>query len=348
MKTFKKIIVMVVIVIVLLAIRTMWYAGIFKPLTPVDPQKHTLITGMVGAEDITIDQSTGLALVSSTDRRKVLQGDAVKGAIYQLDFMADKPVFKDLTASFDQDDFRPHGISLYTDDSDSSKWLFVVNHRISGHSIEIFQYTDTALVHKETVKSTLLKKPNDVTGVGKRAFFCTNDHDSDGGGFSSFEDFLLIGTGSVVYYDGNDMKMLDDGIRYANGITASKDGKKLYVAACTDGSINVYDREPFKKTGNIQCKTGVDNLEWDADGNLWVGAHPKLLKFLSHAKDSQKRSPSQALKINLQNLEKPEITEMYVNDGNPLSGSSVTAVYKNILLLGGVFDDGVLKIEKKQ
>jgi len=348
MKTFKKIIVLLVIVLVLLAIRTMWYAGVFRALTPADTRKHSLITGIIGAEDITIDQSSGLALVSSTDRRKVLKGDAVKGAIYLVDFMVQKPVFKNLTASFDQEDFRPHGISLFMDDSDSSKWLFVVNHRISGHSIEIFQYTDSGLVHKETVKSTLLKKPNDVVGVGKRAFYCTNDHDSDGGGFSSFEDFLLIGTGSIVYFDGNDMKMLDNGIRYANGITASKDGKKLYVAACTDGSIHIYDREPFKKTGNIKFNTGVDNLEWDSDGNLWVGAHPKLLTFLSHAKDAQKRSPSQALRINLQNHEKPVISEIYVNDGYPLSGSSVAAVYKNTLLLGGVFDDGILKIEINQ
>jgi arylesterase / paraoxonase len=348
MKTFKKIIVLVVIVIVILAFRTLWYAGIFRLLSPVDMQEHTLISGMVGAEDITIDHSTGLALVSSCDRRKVSKGEPVKGAIYLLDFMANAPIFKDLTSNFDQPDFRPHGISLYTDPLDSTKWLFVVNHGISGHSIEIFQYTDTSLIHSETIKSTLMKKPNDIVGVGKRSFYFTNDHDSDGGGFSSFEDFLLIGTGSVVYYDGNEMKILDEGIRYANGINASKDGKKLYVAACTDGSINVYDRNPFKKTGNIPCKTGVDNLEWDTEGNLWVGAHPKLLKFLSHAKDPQKKSPSQVLKINLQNPENPEISEIYVNDGNPLSGSSVAAVYKNTLLVGGVFDDGVLKIERKQ
>lgn len=348
MKTFKKIFVLLVIGIVILTLRTLWYAGIFRPLSPVSQQAHTLTTGMVGAEDITIDQSTGLALISSTDRRKVLQGDGVKGAIYQFDFMADAPVFMDLTSNFDQTDFRPHGISLYTDPLDSTKWLFVVNHRISGHSIEIFKYTDTSLIHSETIKSTLMKKPNDVVGVGKRSFYFTNDHDSDGGGFSSFEDFLLIGTGSVVYYDGNEMKILDEGIRYANGINASKDGKRLYVAACTDGSINVYDRIPFKKSGNIPCSTGVDNLEWDDDGNLWVGAHPKLLKFLGHAKDPEKKSPSQVLKINLQNPENPEISEIYINDGHPLSGSSVAAVYKDRLLIGGVFDDGVIQIVQKK
>ncbi|MBK8654769.1 MAG: hypothetical protein IPN20_12880 [Haliscomenobacter sp.] len=98
---------------------------------------------------------------------------------------------------------------------------------------------------------------------------------------------------------------MDKWIRYANGITASPDGKFLYMAACTDGAIYVYQREPFQKIREIECGTGVDNLEWDAEGNLWAGAHPKMLAFLLHARKSDNRSPSQVLKINLQNPENP-------------------------------------------
>ncbi len=344
MQTLIKIISIFITITIALVIRTLWYAGMFSSISPTSNENVALIPGMIGSEDITIDQTTGLALVSSCDRRKAGKGESVKGAIYLFDFMASPPFYKDLTESFDQPDFRPHGISLYTDPLDSSKWLFVVNHRLSGHSIEIFQYKDTSLFHVETIRSNMIKKPNDVAGVGKRSFYFTNDHDSDSGSFTAIKDFLMIGTGSIGYYDGKRIQLLDEGIRYANGIAASIDGKKLYVAACTDRSINVYDREPFKKTGNISCKTGVDNLEWDTGGNLWVGAHPKLLKFLSHAKNASQLSPSQVLKINLQNPEKPEISEIYINDGVPLSGSSVAAPYKDIVLLGGVFDDGVLKI----
>ena len=344
MTTYTKLILMFLTILIFMILRTLWYAGAFKSLSATSLENSSMITGMSGAEDITIDQTTGMALVSSCDRRKVIKGELVKGAIYLLDFMASPPKYKDLTLSFDQPDFRPHGISLYVDPIDSTKWLFVVNHRISGHSIEIFQFLDSSLLHVETIKSTLIKKPNDVVGVAKRSFYFTNDHDSDGGGFSSIKDFLLIGTGSVGYYDGKTVQLLDEGIRYANGIAASMDGKKLYVAACTDRSINVYDHEPFKKTGNISCNTGVDNLEWDTEGNLWVGAHPKLLKFLSHAKDESKLSPSQVLKINLEDTAHPIVSEIYINNGIPLSGSSVAAIYKDNLLVGGVFDDGVLKI----
>lgn len=347
MKNRYKILIILLIIVIFLVLRTLWYAGTFKTLSTNSNNKTQFITGLVGAEDIAIDKTTGLAIVSSCDRRKVMDGKDVKGAIYSLNFMGTSQTFKNLTSSFDQPDFRPHGLSLYIDPMDSTKWLFVVNHRVSGHSIEIFQYLDSILIHKETVTNPLIKKPNDVVGVGKRSFYFTNDHDSDGGGLSGIEDFLLIGTGSIGYFDGKMITLLDEGIRYANGITTSPDGKKLYVAACTDGSINVYDLAPFKKTGNIKCNTGVDNLEWDMDGNLWVGAHPKLLKFLKHAKNSESRSPSQVLKINVNNLDHPVTTEIYINDGNPISGSSCAAVFKDRLLIGSVFDEGVLLVKLK-
>jgi arylesterase / paraoxonase len=340
-----KVFVFLIFVIAFFAIRTLWYAGTFKVLSDFSDGKGELINGIVGAEDITIDHATGLALVSSTDRRKSNDQNNLKGAIYQLDFMSVPPTFKELTAGFDQKDFRPHGISLYIEPTDSTKWLFVVNHRLNGHFIEIFQYTDSTLIHSETIQHELILHPNDVVGVGKRSFYFTNDHDSDGGGMSRLEDFLLIGTGSVGYFDGETMTLLDEGIRYANGINIDHNREKLYVAACTDGSINVYNLNPFKKLQKIKCHSGIDNLEWDSDGNLWTGAHPKLLQFLSHSKDSLKRSPSQVLKIDVQDLNVPIVTQVYLNDGNPLSGSSVATVYKDRLLIGGVFDDGVLQVK---
>ncbi|MBK6949949.1 MAG: hypothetical protein IPH16_19410 [Haliscomenobacter sp.] len=138
---------------------------------------------------------------------------------------------------------------------------------------------------------------------------------------------------------------MDKGIRYANGITASPDAKFLYMAACTDGAIYVYQREPFQKIREIECGTGVDNLEWDAEGNLWAGAHPKMLAFLGHAQKAENRSPSQVLKINLQNPKNPIVDEIYLNNGNPLSGSSVAAVYHNRLFIGSVFEDGIVILE---
>jgi arylesterase/paraoxonase len=346
MKFIPKVLLFLLLVLVLILLRTLYYGGIFRKLTYTNSGKLEIITGMVGAEDITIDHETGLAIVSSCDRRKVASGNPVKGAIYLLDFKNSPATYIDMTQTFDQKDFRPHGISLFIDPVDSSKWVFVVNHRSSGHSIEIFKYSDSTLTHSETIKHELIQRPNDVVATGKRSFYFTNDHDKNDGTKATIEDLLLIGTGSVGYFDGQDAKLLDTGIRYANGITIDEVRKKLLIASPTDGNIYLYNLNPFTKIQTLKCNTGVDNLEWDADGNLWVGAHPKLLKFLKHSKDKKNLSPSHIIKINFDNPEKPQISDFYVSDGAQFSGSTVAAVYQNTVLIGSVFEDGVLVLKK--
>ncbi len=333
---------LLLLTVALLAARTLIKGGVFKTITPHADREMQVVKGMTGAEDITVDPETGMALVSGYDRRAVKAGKEKKGAIYLLDFQANPPKFRDLTAGFDKAGFRPHGISLFKDPADGSKWVFAVSHPDAGHVVEIFRFTDSTLIHSETISSDLFLSPNDVVGVGKRQFYFTNDHDARGG-TAHLKDFLLIGTGQVGFFNGNKVEILAEGIRYANGINVSRDGKYLFVAACTDGSVGVWQRSPFSKLLDIQCGTGVDNIELDAESNLWVGAHPKMLAFLGHAKDPLKRSPSQILKIEWKGPATPAlVTEVYLNDGNPLSGSSAAAVFQNYLLMGTVFEDGVL------
>ncbi len=334
-------------IISLMVLRTLWYSGMFRKSELVKQNQGQLVKGMIGAEDITVDHELGLALVSSCDRRKIASGTPVKGAIYLFDFMAIPVKVTDLTRTFDQPDFRPHGISLYTDPFDSSKWLFVVNHRISGHFIEIFKFSDSTLTHTETISHPLIQRPNDIVATGKRSFYFTNDHNKNEGIRATLEDLLLVGTGNIAYFDGKDIEILDKGIRFANGINISKDFKKLYVASPTDGNIYVYKTTPFNRFQTIKCNTGVDNLEWDEEGNLWVGAHHKLLSFLNHSKNPGNLSPSHIIKIEFDKDSHPKIINFYLNDGTPISGSSVAAVHKNTILTGSVFDEGVLLLNKE-
>lgn len=346
MKLKTKILFTLLIITCVIVLRTLWYSGAFRNAEQLNQNQGQLIKGMIGAEDITIDHELGVALVSSYDRRKVQDGIPVKGAIYLFDFKTTPAKVTDLTKTFDQSDFRPHGISLYIDPTDQSKWLYTVNHRTSGHFIEIFKFSDSTLTHSETISHEMIRRPNDVVGTGKKSFYFTNDHDKNEGIRAMIEDLLLIGTGSIGYFDGTDIKILDQGIRYANGINISKDGKKLYVSSPTDGNIYVYSTNPLKKIQTIKCNTGVDNLEWDDEGNLWVGAHHKLLSFLKHSKSEKNLSPSHIIKIDVNEKIDPKITNIYLNDGRPLSGSSVAAVYKNNILMGSVFEDGVLLLSK--
>lgn len=317
-------------------------SGVFKKINPHAAGVAEVLGGLPGAEDLTIDAETGIAYVSCFDRRRNLAGERVKGALYAVDFQATPPVVTDLTADFAQPDFSPHGLSLYEDPVDGSKWLFVINHRENGHFVEVFQLENGRLVHRESIESPLFLSPNDLVGVGKREFYFTNDHNSKGWK-ALVKDLLLIGGGQVGFYNGKQVEILDKGIPYANGINVSADGMYLFVASTTGKKIIVYQRNPFRKVSEIYCNTGVDNIELDEKGNLLVGAHPKMFAFLAHAKNPAKRSPSQVLNIEFSEPSAPaNITEVYLNDGKPLSGSSVAAAYRDYLLIGTVFEDGIL------
>ena len=126
----------------------------------------------------------------------------------------------------------------------------------------------------------------------------------------------------------------------------SSNGQTVYVAAIVGQKIYVYDRD--RNTGDlflrstIKAGTGVDNIEIDQRGDLWIGSHPKLLTYVKYSKDPKVLSPSQVIKVTIKESGQYTIKEIYLNNGKPLSGSSVAAVYENTLLIGSVFDEHFL------
>ena len=337
----------IVLIIGFLVLKTVWQSGAFTSVTNSFSGTTLKIDGLPGVEDITIDQSTGIAFLSSDDRwSAMLRKQPMKGAIYKLDLNDSLPTPVNLTNEFSQEDFHPHGISLYHT-QEGKKILFVINHRTSGSFIEIFEYRNDSLLHVDRVSHELIVSPNDLVAVGERSFYVTNDHNEKKSGWRNFKDLLGIGTGNVCYYDGNRVSATSvKNVKYANGINVSANGKKLYLAATTKRSIFVYDRDltsgALTLSAELDTKTGVDNIEMDPEGNLWVGCHPKLLRFLSHSKDENSLSPSQIIKVRDLGDGKFEQKTVYMNDGSEISASSVGAVYKKRLLIGPVFQRHII------
>ena len=337
-------ILLAVMVLVLAAggwfVHLLWSAGQFKALEPHYAGECTPISGVVGPEDITIHPETGVAYISASDWRAVTRGKPARGAIYAYDLNSLTPELILLTANAG-DNFHPHGISLYTGPSGQDS-LFVVNHEDNRHRIEIYDLRDGKLIHRKTIADSMLISPNDIVAVGPDQFYVSNDHRYTTGLMQVLENYLQLKLSNVVYYDGSRFLEVASGIGYANGINVSADGKILYLSAVTEGALHIYNRDIVSgqliHREKLELGTGVDNIEIDAGGGLWIGAHPQLLTFIQHAQDPAKLSPSQILHLTPKAGGGYDTQEVYLNLGQEISASSVGAVYKNRMLVGAVFD----------
>lgn len=325
-------------------------AGMFKTITPhFTGNIQKLEIPIAGPEDITIDTQHGLAFISVDDRRVNIKNPAtLDGAILLMNLSDSIPVLKNITPPGFQD-FHPHGISLWTE-PDGRQFLFVVNHRQKSWEqvIERFAWRNDSLIHLESIlDANLMTSPNDVTAVGERSFYVTNDHAYSKSGINrTLEDYLQRAISYVNYYDGESFKKVATGIAYANGINRSADLHQLYVAACTGRKVLIYDRNAtngeLTLEQEIDVNTGVDNIELDESGALWIGSHPQLLKFVAHAADPAKFSPSQVIKLSKDKDGEYQLDEIFLNDGASYSGSTVAAVYKDKILIGSVFEKSLL------
>jgi len=301
-----------------------------------------------GVEDITISYSDNFALLSSDDRAARRDGNPHQGGLYFLNLKDPKFSPYLISGQFGSV-FNPHGISLFRIDSAVYK-VFVVNHVNKIHSIEVFKLWGDSLLHIETLKDDKMISPNDVVAVNENQFYFTNDHGYTSGMGVFLENYLGLAVSNVIFFDGHDYIQMAEGIAYANGINYDPAIKQLYVASPRGFKIKTYKvLEDFKlvNSTDILIETGVDNIEIDPDGNLWIGAHPNLLAFSAYAAGKREKAPSEVIKIIRKSQNDYSIEKILLDNGNLMSASSVSATFNDIVLIGNVMDNHFLITQLK-
>jgi len=318
-------------------VRLMWLAGEFKTLEPHFAGECTAVAGAVGAEDLVIHRADGVAFVSAADRRTWMAGGSPRGALYRYDLANPEHGLRNLTPDASPD-FHPHGVSLHVG-SDGRVTLMVVNHERGRHTVEVYDWNGEVLSHRKTIADPLMVSPNDLHALDYERFFVTNDHAHPPGFARTLEEYLRREISNVLYYDGSTFREATAGIGLPNGVHGSPDGRTLYVASTITGSIRTFDLDASNGTlspkGRIELGSGVDNIDVDAEGRLWIAAHPKLLTFVRHVSDPTVLAPSQVFRIDPAT---GRIEEVYLDLGSSLSGSSVGAFHDGRILIGTVFD----------
>ncbi len=299
-----------------------------------------------GAEDIVISRKDSFAIISSTNGRALPSTNKEYGGLYYLDLKNDnyKPI--SLTADFKKP-FAPHGISMIK--IDSIYKILAISHTENSHSIEVFELNGKKLKHRKTLKHPTMISPNDIKIIDEHRFYFTNDHKYTKGMMRFLEDYGGLSISNVMYYDGENYTEVADGISYANGINIDEKRKLLFVASPRKFLVKVFkikDDNSLEFIENIDCKTGVDNIEFDVDGNLWIGSHPNLIHFAEYAKGNKKTSPSEIIKINYIDKKDYTIEQVYMEDGTEMSASTVAVTFGNLILTGNVMDKHFLILKK--
>jgi len=302
MRLLKKIILIVFVFLIVFIANILMSTGFFRTVENHFDGDIVKKINLPGAEDITISAIDSFALISSTNRGVFPPTENEVGGLYIMDLKSDDFNIKPLTSGF-KASFAPHGISMFK--KDSTYKVMAINHTLKGHSIEVFTLNGETLTFEKTLTDASMVSPNDIVLLDENRFYFTNDHKYTEGIGRFIEDYAGLSISNVVYFDGENYIEVADGIAYANGINFDAKRNLLFVASPRKFLIKVYSKSTdgsLEFIEDIPCGTGVDNIEFDTEGNLWIGAHPNLLKFTAYAKGKEEISPSEIIKIEYRGL----------------------------------------------
>ncbi|KAI0238050.1 Serum paraoxonase/arylesterase 1 [Lamellibrachia satsuma] len=248
----------------------------------------------------------------------------------------------DIVGDLDRSTFSPLGLSIWRDNKSKVIYLFVVNVRaVRNGVVEKFRFDEKRrkLYHLRTYRDPTIMRPDDIVATGEDSFYFTNYIKFN----FNVELLRRLSLGSVGFYDGTRGRILLAGRSIPNGINTSPDGKYVYLAETGGKCLSVYIRESdntltLKQV--VPLGTYLDNINVDAvTGNLWVASHPDDQLLANHTPwPHTPFAPSQVLRLTLsEDSTVTDIAEVYYNDGQQISASSVAVRYRRHLLIGSVF-----------
>ena len=309
--------------------------------------------GLIGAEDMEFDHQTGTLYIAAANRRSTGTFRPDPGAIFRW-HPDDEAAPTKLPLQGMGEALRPHGIGFFIHPSGERR-LFAVHHSPRGESVAIFRLDQEPgrqwLTLVRTVQAPHFVSINDVAASGLESFYVTNDHSRKPPWGHVLEDFAMLSTGSLVYFDGTSARAVASGLRYANGVQLSANQKQVLVAETTGYRIKIFARQDngdLTQLGVTNLQTTPDNFSIDDHGDVLIGAHPSPFRFLRHAKSAASHAPSEVVQIKL-SAEGAVLSNKTVlsEPGELFSASSVAVAHGSHLVIGGVFDRGVLHCPRR-
>lgn len=327
---------------------TLQTTGYFREINPSNKFGGVYSTiDLPGVEDFALVRADSLLLLSVNDRAAGRAGKSGLHGIYLIDLRDEgfNPVALTDEINFP---FYPHGISIYP--IDSAKYgLMAINHAKGKHTVESFLLEGKKLTHLKSIRDTLLISPNDLVMMSPDTFYYSNDHGNTSKLGVLAEDYLGVKASNVGFFDGDTFRIVADGIAYSNGIQYDFERNLLYVASPRGFLVRVFEvaaNGDLVFIEDIDAGTGVDNIELDPSGRLWIGCHPNLIGFTLYAAGKNAIAPSEIITIEYQKGLDAKIESVWVDSGETMSASTVAVPFGEYLFVGNVMDQKAIVLRK--
>lgn len=295
-----------------------------------------LIPTPPGPEDMVLDTFHGRKrlLVSCAQRRA---GKPDYSGIQEIDpenFQSKPILILDSSLSFR----NPHGMDIVK--LGDQVFLYVIAHDFKPGVQGVFRFK----VNKESLEleriytSPLFVSPNALSVFPDGSFIISNDAGKRG---NKAEILFAQAASKLVYCpgDGSACEVVGLPVAYGNGVLADPKNKKLYHASSRSNKVFVYRLEGKKISDRkTLCRIKTpDNMRLAPEGVL-VTSHSSSLRFIRHMNDPSERSPG---KIYVLPQYPGKARVIFDDDGSRISAPSTALIWKDLLFVCQVFNEGI-------
>jgi arylesterase/paraoxonase len=156
----------------------------------------------------------------------------------------------------------------------------------------------------------------------------------------------LLPGGNVLYFNGMIFTQVADGLYGTRSLILTQGGSHLVVGGLLSRSLTTFSRDFFNgaltEAGTLTLPAGPEKLSLDAQGELWVAGHAKLLDWRAFNTDPAKRASSQIFRVSLSGGVPQAAAQVYGDDGREIAGASIGVSVGKRLLIGSSLDDKLL------
>jgi arylesterase / paraoxonase len=326
----------IVIAVGFLVFDYLQHGGWFKTLKPYFAGNCETIALKGTVEDISIDHERGLAFLS------YVAGE--RGTVMLLDLNVTDPRVR-AALTTEPASFRPRGLGFQPS---KPRRLYVVSGADASRTIEVFEETETgAFAPLETIRDPLLTHADDIAAVGAGEFYVSGESGAGTAWQRLQERLFRRGLSTITYSDGQSLRVVAERLKRTGGIAVSNHGLWVYVGESDANQLRIFDRDSgsgsLEPRNIVELGSAPESVSIDADGTVWITAHPKLLALREHLREPSRRSPTAIYRLRTSVIEKEErLSIPFLDSGERISAGSVVAVHGRRMLVGSLTERKIL------